>query len=59
MDTVEELKAYFNYNNVPADKLRLFGGLSPNPLRWGEVVPIWFIEKAMKEKKQGRVCEKD
>ncbi len=50
-DTVDKLKSYFNSNYVAADKLRMFGGRGPNPLRWGEVIPIWFIEKALKEKK--------
>ena len=47
-----DLISHLKSKSVPAEELLTFAGLSA-PLRWGEVVPLWYLAQALAD--QGAV----
>ncbi len=49
-ETTQALCARLKEAGEPTNVIRLFGNLRPQPLCWGECIPLWFIQKALKDK---------
>ena len=46
----KDLIAHFEKQSVPTELLSSFSTVGPIQLRWGEVVPIWYIQHSLKGK---------
>lgn len=47
----QDLLKYLQDNGVPIDGLISFSQYGSTPLRWGEVVPLWFFKVLLFKKK--------
>jgi aromatic ring-opening dioxygenase LigB subunit len=48
-EMAEKLLSQFVADGVPAEGLLTFAGGVPAPLRWGEAVPLWFLQSTLQK----------
>jgi len=52
LQTSTDLYKHLKGNNLKVETIRAFAGSCPIVLRWGEVVPLWFLNQQLQQSQQ-------